>query len=147
MVETKVPKKEVKKQEVKQDAAKEVAKEIKEELNAVLWCTKCQRGISGHPRASQLKAGDYCPFCYDKQAVLGDKADFSNITLLRTTDDVANEHREMARLEKMKRKVVTGQNPTADIEKKLERKYETIISDQNTKIEYLTKMVEGLTKK
>ena len=101
-----------------------------EEKKVTLWCTKCQRGIGGHVQESVLKEGDYCPFCAERQDVLGQYADYSQVTRLRTTDDVADEDRKFSELKKHEAKVIRGQETPGELRNKLHSEFEAKLKAQ-----------------
>lgn len=117
------------------------------EKKVTLWCTKCQRGVGGHPLQDSLKADDYCPWCKEKEDHKGQYADYDSICLLRTTDDVADEDREIAKLRKMEAKVIRGQETPTEFRSKIKAEFDEQVKAQDAKIADLTAKLEKLTTK
>lgn len=117
---------------------------MSDEKKVTLWCTFCQRGVGGSPQESVLKVGDYCPWCAEKQEMLGQHADFSKVCTLRTTDDVADEDRRFSDVAKQQAKIIRGQDTHNDIRQKLRAEFDAKSADQDAKIADLTAKLEAV---
>lgn len=117
---------------------------MSDEKKVTLWCTTCQRGVGGSPQESVLKIGDYCPWCAEKQEMMGQHADFSRVCLLRSTDEVADEDRRFSDVAKQQAKVIRGQETHNDIRQKLKAEFDAKSADQDAKIAELTAKLEAV---